>query len=194
MTALRSIGLPALLFVIAFLAFDYAQHPARYHEMVVLGKVEPLKPNPNLPTFSQVTAELRGKSGGRTEAPSPFGPNEHIFKHSRISDRESTLNKLYMPWSEYCTPEGRKRFGDSLTTYFWRRGNETKAYAKKWGAEGANYIKREWGTPDDLRIEQRVADLYERGFIDETTVKPYVIEHIKAIIGDVKVQGRPCKG
>lgn len=193
MTALRGVALPFLLFAFAFLAVDYGRNPQRYHEVAILGKAEPLKPNPNLPTFAQATAGLRGKDAPAAPS-SPFGPNEHLFQNSRIGDRESTLKKLYMPWSEYCTVEDRKRFGDSLTTYFWRRGNETKAYAKNWGPEGADYIKREWGTPDDLRIEQRVAELFERGYIDEQTVKPYVIGHIKAIIGDVKVQGQPCKG
>ena len=193
MTVLRGVALPFLLFALAFVAVDYGRNPGRYHQVAIVGKLEPLKPNPNLPTFAQATAGLRGKDA-RAAPSSPFGPNEHIFQHSRIGNRESLLKKLYMPWSDYCTPEGRKRFGDSLTTYFWRRGNETKAYAKNWGPEGAAYIKREWGTPDDLRIEQRVAELYERGFIDEATVKPYVIEHIKTIVGNVKVQGQPCKG
>lgn len=194
MTALRSLGLPALLFVIAFLAFDYAQHPDRYHSMIMVAKVEPLKPNPNLPTFAQVTSELRGNKPGKTEVPSPWGPNEHILKDSRDNSRRSLIAQLYKPWSEYCTPEGRKRLASSLDEYLWKRGGEHIGYPNQFGAPGLEYIRQEWSTPDDKRIEARVTDLYERGYIDLKSLKPYNVERIQAVMNGATVQARPCGG
>jgi len=194
MTALRHLGLPALLFAIAFLAFDYAQRPGRYHEMLMVAKVEPLKPNPNLPTFSQVSAELRGNKPGRTEAPSPWGPNEQLFKKTRDSKRETLLGRLYMPWSAYCSEEGRKQLAESLDSYFWTRGGEHIGYPKKFGPAGENYIKQEWSTSDDKRIEARLTDLYERGYIDLKSVKPYNVPRIQAVLNGAAVQAQPCNG
>lgn len=199
MTALRSFALPILVFALAFLAVDYAQNPGRYHQVAIIGTVEPLKPNPNLPTFASVREKLDGRPASaqsptaRSET-SPFGPNEHLFVKTRGDRRQSLLGQLYRPWSEYCTADGRKRLASSLDEYFWARGGETLSYPKRFGDDGAAYITQQWSTPDDRRIAERLTDLYQRGYIDLDSVKAYNVPRIKAVLNGARMQASPCSG
>ena len=193
MTAIRAFGIPAFVVLVAYLSWDYANHPGRYQDMGIRAKVTPLKPDSRLPTFSSVGEQLGGKAPANDTA-SRFGKNEPILKTGRDNIRQSTLRALDQAWSTHCTAEGRKRIIASLNEYFWASGTQKVGYPNRFGRAGADYIEQEWSTADDRRIGQQVVQLYERGYIDLAGFKRHIAEYMAPLLKDARVQGQPCKG
>ena len=123
----------------------------------------------------------------------PRNANEGLFKDGRRMQRASALKTLEQPWGRHCLESGRERLASSLGEYFWHRNGQEKSYPARWGDVGRDYIKREWSTTDDKRIERLTQELYERGYLDLGALKPYTAEYIAGLVKGLRVTAQPCK-
>ena len=123
----------------------------------------------------------------------PWNENEKIFKRGRDLTRKSTMESLDQAWSTFCTPEGQAKLATTINYYFEKRANEEASYTKRWGNEGRDYIKKEWSTADDNRIERLMTETYERGYLDLASIWPDTRKHIAPLLKDSRVTGQPCK-
>jgi hypothetical protein len=169
---LRNYVLPALLMIGILVAWDFTKprFPAHFAELTPEQTSD--QPNGGVP---------------------PWNANEKILQNSRDLNRKSTLRGLDQAWSTFCTREGRKNLGDTLTAYFGRRQQEESSYQKRWGDAGRDYIAKQWTTADDLRIERLVQETYERGYLDLHDLKPYIADRMSPLLKDTRVTAQPCK-
>jgi hypothetical protein len=198
MDTIRSFGIPVFVLLAVLLGWDYASNPGRYQALLMRTVASPVEPSPHMPTFAQVRSNL-GKSStidsgqALNDGVPPWNANEKIHQSGRDRIRQSALNGLDKAWSTFCSGQGRKEFLGAVSYYFEMRGNQEESYAKRWGSEGAAYIKKEWSTPNDNRIERLIGETYERGYLDLASVKPFIAARIKPLVKDLRVQGQPCK-
>ena len=126
--------------------------------------------------------------------PPPRNANESIFQEVRRSVRKTALRSLEQPWAATCEGEGRRALVSGVNYYFEQRGLQEKSYPDRWGADGESYIKREWGTTDDKRIEQLTHDMVSRGYLKVASLSRFVAERVGALTKGVTVTAQPCKG
>jgi hypothetical protein len=196
--SLRSFAIPAFILIGLFWVWNFGT-PRMFHDVVVPPSTVALKPYASLPTFHSVQTQLsRGSRGASNEAVGdgvpPNNANENIFKRNRDNTRRSTMKGLEQAWSTYCTPSGRKKLARALSNYFEGRGNEIDSYSRRWGKDGRDYITAEWSTTDDHRIERLVAETYERGYLDLSSVRRSTVERMMPVLKGIQVQDQPCKG
>jgi hypothetical protein len=136
-------------------------------------RVEPVQPT--LTTTFQSSRSNIGRSSDRD-------PYEQI----RDRARKAALAGLDLPWSSFCTGEGREKLFYGLNFYFVQR--TSKANKQTDGSAGNSL----WATADDNRIERKIREIYGRGyFTPEDLSKP-----VRGIVADLvrseKVSGRAC--
>ncbi len=168
MAILRTYVIPAVVLLGILIAWDFTK---------------PRRPA----DFYEPPASVRS-----SDHPPPMNANEARYAANRDRIRKSAASGLDRAWSTFCTAEGRKSLAQAVTYYFEMRGNEEESYEKRWGDEGRIYIRREWATTEDKRIEQLVADTYERGYFDLASVKPFIAKRMAWLINDVRVKAAPC--
>jgi hypothetical protein len=110
----------------------------------------------------------------------------------RVSQRQSALKSLEMPWSTLCTKEGRHSFISGLQGYYSRRESEAQVYPANWGPKGAEYIAQQWKTADDLRIEQLTRQIYSEGYLNSDEVMPAARKMLISVIKGERVTGSGC--
>jgi hypothetical protein len=168
---LRKYVLPLLLMIGLLVGWQFTlpRYPANFYEPVVEG---PKLPNGGVP---------------------PWNANEPIFQEGRDRARASALRGLDQAWSTFCNSEGRKKLVSAVSYYFEQRGNQENSYPARWGKEGRDYIVREWSTSDDRRIERLVQDLYRRGYLKVSDLRPFIATQILPLLKDAHVIDAPCK-
>jgi hypothetical protein len=172
MAIVRNYVLPSLVLLAILIAWDFTK---------------PRNPG-------QVDAPLTARPTDRPNGGvPPWNANEILFHNSRDEARRSALRGLDRAWSVFCTPAGRKKLAETLTSYFRQRRQEEVSYPKRWDDQGRDYINQEWSTSDDRRIERLVTEFYERGYLDLGSLRPYVVEYLAPLLEDTHVQEQPCK-
>lgn len=160
----RNYVLPLLLIVAVFFVWEFAKRPP--------------KPQPQ-------QAEDYGP-------PPPRNANEELHRDSRMRRRDSTLKTLDSNWSIFCTAEGRKRLKNSLNEYYYFREGSEMSYPARWGEVGKTYITREFSTPEDTRIVQRIRELYMRGYLEPTMFDKTANKRAAALVQGMKAERNPC--
>jgi hypothetical protein len=191
MDVIKTYVIPAFVILGLLLIWDFGKPGMR--------GVRPLEPSDSLPTFHAVQSPLaRGSKDIPQEAIGdgvpPNNADENIYQNNRGNIRTSTMKSLEQAWSTYCTREGRFRLAQALNNYFEQSSNQIESYSNRWGKEGRDYIKAQWSTTDDHRIERLVSDTYERGYLDVASLSRTTASRVAPLLKDVRVQGQPCKG
>ena len=135
------------------------------------------------PAPPQIPEENRGKA---------FGSNEDILVDGRGRQREAVFKVLELPWGSRCAGESRKQFINGLKEYYFQRQNQTERYPENFGKPGAEYIARQWSTPDDQRIDRLTQDAYARGYLKLADFDTIAGKLITTVVKDERVTGRAC--
>lgn len=124
--------------------------------------------------------------------PPPRNANEELFRDARERRRQSTLKTLDANWASFCAPQGRTLLVNSLNDYFYFRDGAEASYPRRWGEGGKTYIAREFSTSEDRRIEQRIRELFERGYLDPGMFGSIANRHVSALVQGLTVERKPC--
>ena len=123
----------------------------------------------------------------------PWMANEHHAETTRANTRKSMLAALDKPWSNHCTPEGRKSLLAAIEHYYWQRSSQLTVYAEVWGEAGSRHIVKAWITPEDNRIERMTRETYGRGYFALEDLKPSARKAVADIVKGEQVTATPCK-
>jgi hypothetical protein len=163
--AFRNYILPFALIVALLVVWEYAQQP--------------------LPKPRRQQAEDYGP-------PPPRNANEELFRDGRVRRRQSTLKKLDANWASFCEPQGRTLLVNGLNEYFYFRDGAEASYPRRWGEVGKTYITREFSTSDDRRIEQRIRELYTRGYLEPKMFGSIASKRVTALVQGLKAERKRC--
>jgi hypothetical protein len=125
--------------------------------------------------------------------PPPRNANEELFRDGRARRRESTLKTLDANWASFCAPQGRTLLVNGLNDYFYFRDGAETSYPGRWGEAGKTYIAREFSTPDDKRIEQRIRELYARGYLDPAMLGSVATRRVTDLVKGLRVDRKQCE-
>lgn len=156
--------LPFLLIMVVLLAWEYAK--PRYP--VSSDPVETRKDTPQTYIHAQ------------------------LFKEARNETRASTLRALDQPWSSFCTEAGHKKLIAAISGYIGKRFQEEIGYTDMWGDAGRSYIRSEFSSADDRRIERLLRDVVQRGYADPKEFLPFIAERLTTLVGKIPVSTHPC--
>lgn len=131
-------------------------------------------------------------AGKPVEDGQPFDSNEDIHIQSRQSTRQDMLKTLYRPWSERCG-DHRKWFIAGINYYYNHRQTDTTHYAEYHGKLGADYIARQWSSPDDLRIDRLTQEAYVNGYFTLADLGDVARKMVSSVVKDERVVGRGCE-
>jgi hypothetical protein len=160
----KSVAAPFLLIVVMLAAYEYSR--------------------PNRPS------EPKWQT---TDPPPPNNKNEEIAKRGRDYARESTLRALNQSTFDLCQRDGVKQVSSAVTHYFGQRLDQERSYEELWGNVGRSYIRREWSTSDDSRIERLIQENYERGYLNLATLRPKIAKRVSEVVAGSRVSGTGCK-
>jgi hypothetical protein len=124
--------------------------------------------------------------------PPPRNANEELFRDARVRERQSTLKTLDTNWASFCAQQGRTLLVNGLNEYFYFRDGAETSYPRRWGEAGKAYIVREFSTTEDRRIEQRIKELYARGYLDPSVLDSIASKRVTTLIQGLKVERKPC--
>ena len=117
---------------------------------------------------------------------------EQIHVQSRLDQRKDALSALERPWGARCNGEGRKQYIAGLNHYYYQRQNQTERYPETYGQAGADYIAKQWSTPDDQRIERLTQEAYAKGYLNPTDFEAVARKMIIRVIAGERVTGKAC--
>lgn len=120
-----------------------------------------------------------------------FDEHEKYIEDARKSERKSALAALDLPWSARCGAN-RKQFVGGINEYYYHRQNQSERYPETYGKPGADYIARQWTTPDDRRIERLTQEAYANGYLALSDFNDVAGKAVAAIVTSERVTGRGC--
>lgn len=134
-----------------------------------------------------------------TPAPESFTPisgmefdeHEKYIEDARRSNRKDTLAALDRPWSERCGPH-RPKFVGELNAYYRFRQNQHDRYPEIYGPAGADYIAKQWDTPDDRRIVRLTQEAFANGYLRLSDFDGLATKMVSAVVLGERVTGRGC--
>ena len=124
--------------------------------------------------------------------PPPRNANEELHRDARERRRQSTLKILDANWASFCAGQGRTLLVNGLNDYFYFRDGAETSYPSRWGEIGKTYIVREFSTSEDRRIEQRIRELYSRGYLEPKMFGSIANKRVTALVQGLAVERKPC--
>ncbi|QUS41200.1 hypothetical protein RPMA_21900 [Tardiphaga alba] len=121
-----------------------------------------------------------------------YGPNEAALVEGRPMQRQSALNALDKPTASRCTPDGRKSFLSGLSYYYEMRQNQMERYPETYGKLGADYIAKQWASPDDRRIDRLTQEAYNKGYLKPDDFKGLPRKIVADVVKSEKVVSKGC--
>ncbi|WP_315704887.1 MULTISPECIES: hypothetical protein [unclassified Bradyrhizobium] len=120
-----------------------------------------------------------------------FDEHEKYIEDARRSNRKDALAALDRPWSERCGPN-RPKFIGGLNAYYRDRQNQHDRYPEIYGPAGADYIAKQWDTPDDRRIVRLTQEAFANGYLRLSDFDGLATEMVSAVVLGERVTGRGC--
>jgi hypothetical protein len=123
-----------------------------------------------------------------------YGDTEKYTVESRASQREGAIASLELPWGGRCAGETRERFISGIGEYYYHRQNQGERYPEIYGQAGADYIAKQWSTPDDRRIDRLTQEAYARGYLKPTDFDNVAAKLIATVVKGERVTANACAG
>jgi len=159
-------------------------------------------------TTTSVPAKVAANAGPMAAAPAmaaapqraatpvaadPWAATELKQKKARESARDTTLQSLAMPPSQFCRAEGRRNLVNALVNYFDQRATQQRQYASNWGDAGKGFIASAWGSAADQQVEAKMRTVYAAGYFRLSDFRPSQREAMTKILAEIKqARSNPC--
>jgi len=137
---------------------------------------------PERPTSQQSFTPITGQE---------FEDHEKYVEDARKSQRKAAMAALERSWSDRCS-EARKQFVGGLNEYYYHRQNQSERYPEIYGPAGADYVARQWTTPDDRRIERLTQEAYSGGYLKPSDFDGVASRMVATVVRGERITGHGC--
>jgi hypothetical protein len=137
---------------------------------------------PDVPASPQSFTPITGKD---------FDDHEKYIEDARKSQRKDALVALDRPWSDRCGT-ARKQFVSRLNEYYYHRQNQSERYPEIYGPAGADYVAKQWTTPEDRRIERLTQEAYSGGHLKPSDFDGMASKMVATVVHAERITGRGC--